>query len=760
MALPASVTTVLVHINIVSPVDGSPATGTVTFLGSYPLRDATGNVILGTPRIVASLINGEATVSLPATNKPTIDPSGWAYEVVVDTNVWQDRYNIQVPYDTVGMLEFADIPRAITPIPFTSYETSSGAQAKANAALAAAIADAATKYVAPLKPSGDTTGVTDTAAIMAAENSGASTLLFGVGTFWVTGLTKKAGSLWQGAGRFKTIIKLATGANVSVIKGDLFDSLTQTGNTNAGIGGWGIRDLSIDGNKAGQSATSHGVQVYGYNFDITRVSILNCRDDGMYTEWADFGGAGLPDATMEARYDGLKIHDCGGNGWHNRGPHDSRAHDVTIYNNAATGFGYWGEATRTITVAAGSNGVDLNTFVGAGTLNVSSTNGFPTSGSVTVVTASGTRTVAFTGKTATAFTGCSSAAPSGSTVTTGALVNPVGAYSAAGTMLSGCHVWGSPLWDYVLDAQTHLIDCVGEVSAPGGGQVLMRGGQSQIVGGLWVIYSGFTANGCGIQIGDAANSCTGALINTNMAGFSGTDAAHAAINIVNDGGSNSIKALVYQPTGTSVFGTTNTGFSHYQISAFGAGRAANSTNSYNLVNGRQIVDVPNSNQAWFLTNAGTDLVNLNVTNNRMEFVNGLLTRWYSGAYSGSTVEIDSAKGHLNFPGTTAPTGVIVTAAIGTGANGASVTVTGNDHRGQIAITTASTGLGTFPATVCNFTFAQAWNVTARVMITPFNGASAAVQPYAQGFSGTQFLLGFNGTPAASTTYTFAYMVMA
>lgn len=610
-----------------------------------------------------------------------------------------------------------------------------------------------------LRPSGDATGVTDTAAIMALENAGSSPIRFGAGTFWTTGLTKKAATVWQGAGRLKTILKLAAGANTDVVRGDQFTSLTGTGNTTGGIGGWGIRDLSIDGNKANQSSTSYGLRVYGYNFDVTRVSILNCRDDGMYTEWADFGGAGIPDSTMEALYEGLKIHDCGGNGWHNRGPHDSRAVDLTIFNNSATGYGYWGESSRPTTVAAGSNGVDINTFAGAGTLNVASTLGFGSSGNFTVVTASGTRPVSYTAKTATSFTGCTASAPGGSTVSTGAVVTPSGAWSAAGTLLYGCHVWGSPLWDYVCDSQTHLIDCVGEVSAPGGGQVLLRGGQSQIIGGTYIIYGGFTANGCGIQIGDTVNGCTGALIETSLSGFTGADAAHAAINVVNDAGSSSVDAVIYQPTGTAIFGTPNVGFSRYRIASYGASRAVNNANSLYLAGGRQVLDVPSASQGWLLTQAGTDLLNLNSANSRFEFVNGVLTRWYSGSYSGASVEVDGLRGHLNFPGTTAPTGAIVTAAIGTGANGAATTITGNDQRGTITVTTASTGLGAFPATVVNYTFAQAWTSTPRVVITPINGISAAVQPYAQGFSATQFLLGFNATPAISTTYTFTYQVM-
>lgn len=54
------------------------------------------------------------------------------------------------------------------------------------------------------------------------------------------------------------------------------------------------------------------------------------------------------------------------------------------------------------TIAAGSNGISLP----IGTINVASTTGFSTSGTISVVTSLGTQTVTYTGITATTFTGC------------------------------------------------------------------------------------------------------------------------------------------------------------------------------------------------------------------------------------------------------------------------------------------------------------------------------------------------------------------
>lgn len=117
MALPASVTTVPVHIKILA-ANGAPATGRVVFSGAYGLRDTTGKIVVGQPYVVATLdANGESTVNLIATNDPDLNPVNWGWNVSVETNVWAELFVIQIPYTTVGILEFSDItPAIIAPI--------------------------------------------------------------------------------------------------------------------------------------------------------------------------------------------------------------------------------------------------------------------------------------------------------------------------------------------------------------------------------------------------------------------------------------------------------------------------------------------------------------------------------------------------------------------------------------------------------------------------------------------------------------------
>lgn len=121
---------------------------------------------------------------------------------------------------------------------------------------------------------------------------------------------------------------------------------------------------------------------------------------------------------------------------------------ATIFVPSATGFpatgslyvqtnagrqtvAYTGVTNLATTVAAGSNGVNVSTFVGAGTLNVADTTGFPSSGTVAVITDGGLRFVAYTGTTGTSFTGCT---------TVGAVLTGVLYTSGAVTMakFTGC----------------------------------------------------------------------------------------------------------------------------------------------------------------------------------------------------------------------------------------------------------------------------------------------------------------------------------
>ena len=536
------------------------------------------------------------------------------------------------------------------------------------------------------KPTG--VAATDTAAIQAAENAlnalGGGALLFQPGTYAVTGLVKQSNTTWQGAGWLTTFLQLSAGSNTDVIQGANFGTLT-LGGTAAGITGWSIRDMCIDGNKSAQSGTSYGLRFYGYNCGVSRVIIRNCLTDGLYSEWANNAG-GVTDG-MEPYYEHLKIHNCGVNGWHDRGPHDARSFDVTIWANGSAGKGYWAETSLATTVAAGSNGADLSTFTSGspGTLNVATTLGYATAsisgtqGGLRVATALGDVILTYAGTTATSFTGCvaQGSPASGSTVSTGSGVNiNGGGFTANGQLHTQMHVYANPLYDYVLDCQVHLVDCVGEVTQDNGAMILLRYGNCMITGGLFVIYGGTTQHGCGIQLGDAANPASSNRIDATVYGLAGASAATAALNIVNSGANNSVDLLVWQTSGQAVFGNP----SRDRVRIFSSGSGVYATDAGNsLVRDYGAVQhfvPPSTGNAWRISNSSGDCLNFDSANNRMQHLSGMFSRWYTDQYATPTVEINGSNGRVQ-PGTTAGRGGSIFS--GSGAPNVTVAVAGDRY---------------------------------------------------------------------------------
>ena len=227
-----------------------------------------------------------------------------------DTERWKTgdgatNYN-DLPYD--------DDPAKIAGSTATGRAVLTGDAAAGRDALGAA---------AILRPSGDTTGVTDSAAVQAFWDAGQSVRLIQDETYWVKGLVLKSNChIWlDGA-----TLKLPNGANDDVIVSDGFATFTGSvanGDVTDGISRAGIHAPGvIDGNKANQT-------------------------------------------------------------------------------------------TASTTIAAGSNGATLP----QSTINVASTTGFPSSGTISLLTGTGMQVVTYTGVTSTTFTGCTGGGGSMSTGT-------------------------------------------------------------------------------------------------------------------------------------------------------------------------------------------------------------------------------------------------------------------------------------------------------------------------------------------------------
>lgn len=84
------------------------------------------------------------------------------------------------------------------------------------------------------------------------------------------------------------------------------------------------------------------------------------------------------------------------------------------------------QTTASTTIAAGSNAVNTSTFLGAGTLNVASTTGFTSNGTITVATGGTPAVIRYSGITSTTFTGCNTNSGGGVMSTSGSVTGTTG----------------------------------------------------------------------------------------------------------------------------------------------------------------------------------------------------------------------------------------------------------------------------------------------------------------------------------------------
>lgn len=170
------------------------------------------------------------------------------------------------------------------------------------------------------------------------------------------------------------------------------------------------------------------------------------------------------------------------------------ASETTWANNlraAATGTIYIIQTTTTptitfgadTTVAAGSNGVNTNTFAGAGTLNVASTTNAPSTGTLKVATAGTEATITYTGTTSTTFTGCTTTSGGGVMSTGGTVRNSAYQNMYDGNLLVVADA--SNAFDYVVDlaGDSRLSDATNTTYYQGDGTHLTNAG-AQVVADL------------------------------------------------------------------------------------------------------------------------------------------------------------------------------------------------------------------------------------------------------------------------------------
>jgi hypothetical protein len=111
MALPSSLTTITVTGTFLKG-DGLPEAGYLEFANGVALVSTGDNVIVS-PSTIRERLNdaGQLSVSLPATNDPDWQPTGWTWQVTQQLDGGGTRtYSITLPYDAVGAtVDLADL---------------------------------------------------------------------------------------------------------------------------------------------------------------------------------------------------------------------------------------------------------------------------------------------------------------------------------------------------------------------------------------------------------------------------------------------------------------------------------------------------------------------------------------------------------------------------------------------------------------------------------------------------------------------------
>jgi len=179
----------------------------------------------------------------------------------------------------------------------------------------------------------DTSGIA--AANAAANAAGGGAVYFPAGTYISTTQTIFSNIVYCGATNGASTVKLKNAANVDLFATDQFASLFG-GSTQAGPSRFVIRDLTLDGNKANQSATSYPLSIYGSNFAVERVQVINGFSGGVRSRWGTGG------SNMESYWSSCKLVSNNGQQLDFQGPHDSVFNGLIAQNGGTFATGQYG----------------------------------------------------------------------------------------------------------------------------------------------------------------------------------------------------------------------------------------------------------------------------------------------------------------------------------------------------------------------------------------------------------------------------------
>lgn len=180
------------------------------------------------------------------------------------------------------------------------------------------------------------------AALDAAAEAGGGLVVLPAGVYSSRTLTIRSRVHLAGVGPEATVLQLRDGTDDDLIRTHDHGRLRGTGAT-SGPFNWSVRDLTLDGNRAGNRAGC-GLRVYGWGYVLRDLRIRQCAGAGIDSEWSagdppwSVDGRGTPGDSMEAQLANLKVHHCGGGGIAFRGPHDSQFVNCVVYDTKTAGI--------------------------------------------------------------------------------------------------------------------------------------------------------------------------------------------------------------------------------------------------------------------------------------------------------------------------------------------------------------------------------------------------------------------------------------
>lgn len=198
-------------------------------------------------------------------------------------------------------------------------------------------------------------GVTDdssaiNAAIDALSSTGGGMLALPFGVYVVAStIVLKSNVIICGDGFGRSVLKAADNTSHDVVESFNFPSLTGT-NTAAGPLCFGLRDLTIYGNRYNRTGSGTCLRIYGYDYELTNVEIYDGRGIGFYSEWAIIGNVPVTPYgkdTMEAHITGLRVFRCMADGVSFYGPHDTICSDILTFINSGKGAVFGSNSTST-----------------------------------------------------------------------------------------------------------------------------------------------------------------------------------------------------------------------------------------------------------------------------------------------------------------------------------------------------------------------------------------------------------------------------